>query len=152
MGRLHHPILLSMSSREQTDVAAGAPRRETSCGEVSQPHFSSPTPLQEQLWDIFSPGASTLEAVRAMDGAAATPLAHGLQRVAERAPDGQPMLEDEELARSFQGVSLVLGDGRDLGAGSLFITTRCGFLGVLWQAVHLLQLLTDPLIAGGSSG
>ena len=70
-----------------------------------------------------------------MDGAAAAPEAHGLQRVAERAPDGQPMLEDEELARSFPGVSLVLGDGRDdLGAGALFITTRyvawvCAFAG-----------------------
>ena len=63
-----------------------------------------------------------------MDGApaaAAAPEAHGLQRVAERAPDGQPMLQDEELARSFPGVSLVLGGGCDLGAGALFITTRC---------------------------
>ena len=62
--------------------------------------------------------------------AAAAPFANGLQRVAERAPDGQPMLQDEELARSFPGVSLVLGDGRDLGAGALFITTRYGLLGV----------------------
>lgn len=75
-----------------------------------------------------------------MDGAAAAPEAHGLQRVAERAPDGQPMLQDEELARSFPGVSLVLGDGRDLGAGSLFITTRYG-LSVHRPAPHL-QLLT----------
>ena len=75
-----------------------------------------------------------------MDEAAAAPEAHGLQRVAERAADGQPMLQDEELARSFPGVSLVLGDGRDLGAGSLFITTRYG-LSVHQLAPHI-QMLT----------
>ncbi|KAK9822202.1 hypothetical protein WJX81_003862 [Elliptochloris bilobata] len=34
------------------------------------------------------------------------------------------MMEDEELARVFPSVSLVLGNGRDMGAGALFITTR----------------------------
>ena len=79
---------------------------------------------QTQTKAQHTTAASTPQQQQAMDAPAAAPFANGLQSVAERAPDGQPMLQDEELARSFPGVSLVLGDGCDLGAGALFITTR----------------------------
>jgi len=60
-----------------------------------------------------------------MAAAPPAPEAFDLQRVAERAPDGGPPLEeDEELAQAFPRVALVLGSGHDLGDGTLFITTR----------------------------
>ena len=68
-----------------------------------------------------------------------SPEAFGLHWVSERAPDGQPLLDEqdeEEVAQTFPRVSFVLGDGRDLGNGTLFITTRCAWfywMHALWN-------------------
>ncbi len=65
--------------------------------------------------------------------------AFGLHCVSERAPDGQPLLDEqdeEEVAQTFPRVSFVLGDGRDLGEGTLFITSRWAcfsWLFALWN-------------------
>ncbi len=42
--------------------------------------------------------------------------------------DGMPVLEEddeEEMAKSYPGVAVILGSSHDLGTGTLFITTRC---------------------------
>ncbi len=50
--------------------------------------------------------------------------AHGLEAVTISS-SGQPDIEDdEEFQRSFEGITLVLGDRLDKGSGSLLITSR----------------------------
>lgn len=42
--------------------------------------------------------------------------------------DNMPVLdedEEEELAKSYPGVAVILGSSHDLGSGTLFVTTRC---------------------------
>lgn len=39
--------------------------------------------------------------------------------------DGMPVLEeDEELAKSFPSIAVILGSSHDLGSGTLFVTSR----------------------------
>jgi hypothetical protein len=52
--------------------------------------------------------------------------AYGLVQITERNSDGGPLLseENENLLRSFPGVSLVLGQAFEQGWGSIHISNR----------------------------
>ena len=60
--------------------------------------------------------------------------------------DGMPVLEEEdeeEMAKSYPSVAVILGSSHDLGAGTLFITTRycaCPH-GTHYSACATLELL-----------
>ena len=91
----------------------------------------------------------------------------GLEDFSEFA-DGMPVLDeddDEEMAKSYPGVAVILGSSHDLGTGTLFITTRCtaGLYGLLRLRLSVtchvrfvLATVAHPTLhhanAGGSSG